>query len=237
MTIRRLFLWSVLPVGMVGVLALAGLSPIPAGSDALRAGQPAGGVPAGERVFRANCAMCHGPDAAGMMGMHPSLRGAIGRLSREGVEVTIRKGRNTMPPMPPFEGRLSDHEIADVVAYIASLPEGPRNFGPGDGMGGMMGGRERGERDGGIDTWIVWATAIALGAALATVALLLLRQRRPAPVDNARAVLDRRYAAGELTRRAGRRCCGYSATAASSALKTRRSSPAWLAKIRALAST
>ena len=69
--------------------------------------------------------MCHRQDAAGMMGMHPSLRGAVERLSREGVEVTIRKGRATQPPMPAFERRLSDQEIADVVAYIASLPPGP----------------------------------------------------------------------------------------------------------------
>ena len=75
--------------------------------------------------------MCHGSDASGMMGMHPSLRGAVERLSVEGVEVTIRKGRRTMPPMPLFEGRLSDQQIDDVLAYIDSLPAGPRNFGPG----------------------------------------------------------------------------------------------------------
>jgi hypothetical protein len=44
--------------------------------------------------------MCHGSDAARMTGTHPSLRGAVERLSSEGVEVTIRKGRTTMPPMP-----------------------------------------------------------------------------------------------------------------------------------------
>lgn len=176
-----------LVVGLVGVTGRAGAQPTE------------GDAPRGERVFEANCAMCHGSDATGMMGMHPSLRGAVGRLSPEGVEVTIREGRNTMPPMPSFEDRLSDQAIADVMAYIASLPEGPRNFGPGGGgMGGMMGGQ--GTNEGG-------SVAAVLGAALLVLAfsallVLLVRQRRLSGVGggDARSVLDRRYAAGEFTR-------------------------------------
>lgn len=58
---------SVLIVGLVTLAGAAGA-------------QPAGGDPErGERVFRAECAMCHGSDARGMMGMHPSLRGAVER--------------------------------------------------------------------------------------------------------------------------------------------------------------
>lgn len=101
----------------------------------------------GESLFQANCAMCHGADATGMMGMHPALRGAVERLTAEGVEVTIRNGRDTRPPMPAFGERLDDNDITDLVAYLETLPAGPRNFGPeadgamGDGgMGGMMGG-------------------------------------------------------------------------------------------------
>jgi cytochrome c6 len=73
---------------------------------------------AGREVFQANCAICHGADASGMMGMHPSLRGAVERLTLEGVEVTVRNGRDTMPPMPAFAGRLTDQEINDVIAYL-----------------------------------------------------------------------------------------------------------------------
>lgn len=87
-------------------------------------------VDAGRQIFESNCAMCHGSDASGMMGMHPSLRGAVERLTREGVEVTVRNGRDTDPPTPPFEGHLTDREIEHVIAYIDSLPPGPRNFGP-----------------------------------------------------------------------------------------------------------
>ncbi|MBW3603053.1 MAG: cytochrome c, partial [Actinobacteria bacterium] len=124
-----------------------------AGSAPPAAAAP-GDVQAGREVFEVNCAMCHGADAAGMMGMHPSLRGAVERLTREGVEVTVRNGRDTTPPMPAFAERLTDQQTDDVVAYVASLPEGPRNFGPGeqmtddDMMDRMMGGRDM--MDGGM---------------------------------------------------------------------------------------
>jgi ubiquinol-cytochrome c reductase cytochrome c subunit len=80
----------------------------------------------GREIFEQSCAMCHGQDASGMMGMHPSLRGAIERLSREGVEITIREGRSTTPPMPSFGNELTEEEIDDVAAYLDTLPVGPR---------------------------------------------------------------------------------------------------------------
>lgn len=150
---------------------------------------PHGDLAAGRRVFVANCAMCHGADASGMMGMHPSLRGAVDRLSREGVELTIRRGRRTQPPMPAWEGRLTDGQIDDVIAYIASLPAGPRNFGPEAG-GGMMGGGS-----GGMGGWWV-AALIAAGLLVALIAIEVVRRASVSP----RRLLDRRYASGELTR-------------------------------------
>jgi hypothetical protein len=140
-------------------------------------------------VFVANCAMCHGADASGMMGMHPSLRGAVDRLSRDGVEVTIRRGRRTQPPMPAWDGRLTDRQIDDVIAYIASLPAGPRNFGPEAG-GGMMGGGS-----GGRGGWWV-AALIAAGLLVALIVIEVVRRASVSP----RRLLDRRYASGELTR-------------------------------------
>ncbi len=155
-------------------------------------------VQAGEDVFRANCAMCHGADASGMMGMHPSLRGAVERLSREGVEVAIRQGRRTQPPMPAWEARLSDDEIDDVVAYIASLPTGPRNFGPGSG-GPMM--RQDNDDDSGRRGEVVLPLPFLVIAVLVVAGVLAaggwgLRRVRGQP----RRVLDRRYASGELSR-------------------------------------
>lgn len=151
----------------------------------------------GREVFSANCAMCHGSDASGMMGMHPSLRGAVARLTREGVEVTIRNGRATTPPMPAFAGRLTDREIEQVIAYLDTLPDGPRNFGP-DSEGGMMGGMMEG-----MSGWM-WLVPL-LVVVLALVAVLVLtRARGSRPGADAppspREVLDRRYAEGQLTR-------------------------------------
>ena len=153
-------------------------------------------VDAGRQVFQADCAMCHGSDASGMMGMHPSLRGAVDRLTREGVEVTIRNGRDTDPPMPPFEGRLTDREIEQVTAYIDSLPRGPRNFGPGTEGGGMMGGMMRG--------WMwVWPLLIVIVIALGALAVVRRSNGRRTPFTDDRSpreVLDQRYAAGEIER-------------------------------------
>lgn len=151
-------------------------------------------VDAGRQVFEANCAMCHGTDASGMMGMHPSLRGAVERLTREGVEVTVRKGRDTNPPMPGFEARLTDREIEQVIAYVGSLPPGPRNFGP-ETEGGMM--------DGMMSGWM-WIVPVLVLIVIALAVFAIARgfndRRTPSADPSPREVLDRRYAAGEIDR-------------------------------------
>ena len=172
-------------LALVAVIVVLGAATVPT----VAAGQQSGDPAKGREVFAANCAMCHGSDATGMMGMHPSLRGAIERLSREGVEVAIRQGRRTQPPMPAWEDRLSDGEIDDVIAYIATLPDGPRNFGPDGGSGMMMGGNA----DGMTAPLVVLLVVLAAAAA----GLIAWTARRAlSPVR----VLDRRYAAGELSR-------------------------------------
>jgi putative membrane protein len=158
----------------------------------------------GRLVFEQSCAMCHGSDASGMMGMHPSLRGAVERLTLEGVEVTVRNGRDTMPPMPAFEGRLTDQEINDVIAYLDSLPVGPRNFGAeGDGMMDMDG-----MMDGSMWSWLAWvALFLVVLAAIIIASIFVTRSlwkrgdgspssRRDAALD----ILKERYARGEIDR-------------------------------------
>lgn len=162
------------------------------------AAQEPGDPQQGRQLFEQNCAMCHDSDASGMMGMHPSLRGASERLSREGVEVTIRNGRDVMPPMPAFEGRLSDEEISDVIAYLDTLPVGSRNFGPGDGMmdgmGDMMG------RSGMGSTWFPWLLVGVLAIALIGMVIALIARSRAAGShrSQARRILEERYARGEI---------------------------------------
>ncbi|MBA2425986.1 MAG: c-type cytochrome [Actinobacteria bacterium] len=163
-----------------------------------RAGDPE----AGREVFEANCAMCHGSDASGMMGIHPSLRGAVERLTLEGVEVTMRNGRATNPPMPSFEGRLSEEELDDVVAYLDTLPVGPRNFGAED--GGMMG--MDGMMDGGMWSWLAWIALFLVVLAGFIIASVFVTRalwkrgdgRSSSPRDAALEILKERYARGEI---------------------------------------
>jgi mono/diheme cytochrome c family protein len=140
---------------------------------------PEGDAARGEAIYQANCAMCHGPGGTGMMGMHPALTGVVDRLTVEGVEVAIRNGRATRPPMPAFGNRLDDTDLTDLVAYLDSLPDGPRNFAhegdgqmvDGDGMGGM---RDRMMGDGNA---ALWTLVVILAAALAGVVGYLIASR------------------------------------------------------------
>lgn len=177
-----------------------------------------GDADSGEQLFQANCAMCHGDDATGMGGMHPALTGAVDRLSADGVAITIRKGRATTPPMPAFEDELTEGDVADLVAYLDSLPPGPRNFGPmqdgnmmDDGMtdDGMMGRM----MDDGMMTgqmWLQMLVGLLLLLAVTAIIVVLVAwvARKTARSstsaqgdgDNPRQVLDARYARGELSR-------------------------------------
>lgn len=92
--------------------------------------------------------------------------------------------------MPAWEGRLSDGEIDDVITYIATLPDGPRNFGSDGGSGMMMGG------DGDGMTAPLVLLVVVLTAAAAGLIAWTATRRALSPLQ----VLDRRYAAGELPR-------------------------------------
>ncbi len=115
-------------------------------------------------------------DATGMMGMHPALRGAVERLTVEGVEVTIRNGRDTRPPMPAYGGRLRDDDIDDLVAYLESLPAGPRNFGPGS-DNSSMGAEGMGMMRGGV-LLVVVAVLVLVAALAAATGYLIGRGRK-----------------------------------------------------------
>jgi mono/diheme cytochrome c family protein len=81
----------------------------------------AGDPEAGRNVFKANCAMCHGADASGMMRVHPSLRGAVERLTLEGVEVTVPQRARHDATNARVRSRLTDQEINDVIALSDTL--------------------------------------------------------------------------------------------------------------------
>ncbi len=78
------------------------------------AGDPAKGA----TVFATNCAVCHGAKGVGG-GVGPAL---IGENKRKDVSATVAWIKNPQPPMPKlYPSPLSQTDVADVAAYVASL--------------------------------------------------------------------------------------------------------------------
>ncbi len=73
-------------------------------------------VSAGQRVYAANCASCHGPAGAG--GIGPSLRD--NGLSREAMAAIIRGGKGTMPAYP----NLPERDLNALLDLIAGWQKG-----------------------------------------------------------------------------------------------------------------
>lgn len=67
---------------------------------------------AGEAVFDAHCAACHGTAGSGGSG------GALSGGDPSGVAEVVLLGEEDMPA---FDGDLDDQEIADVVAYVTEV--------------------------------------------------------------------------------------------------------------------
>jgi mono/diheme cytochrome c family protein len=103
---------------LTGLLAACGAQPGDPGGAQMQvdsARSPFASTPSqirGRKVFlRENCYICHGGRGGG--GMCPSLRG------REVDDGVIQDG--TGSGMPSFAGRVTDQEVQDLVAYIASM--------------------------------------------------------------------------------------------------------------------
>lgn len=70
-----------------------------------------GDVDAGELVYVAECADCHGADGTGGDGGPPINHG-------HGARHTVGQILYGGGTMPAFEGELVDQEVADVNAYV-----------------------------------------------------------------------------------------------------------------------
>lgn len=68
----------------------------------------------GQQLYSQNCVFCHGLNRQGVPPLYPPL--ANRNLDQETIQTTIREGRGVMPAFP----QLSDEEISDLSAYIAS---------------------------------------------------------------------------------------------------------------------
>jgi cytochrome c553 len=81
-----------------------------------------GDIDSGRRIY-ASCAVCHGDDGRGRPdGTFPQLAGQHRSVLIKQL-VDIRDGRRSNPIMAPYaEALIDSQEIADVTAYIATLP-------------------------------------------------------------------------------------------------------------------
>jgi mono/diheme cytochrome c family protein len=82
-------------------------------------------VAAGRRIYERKCASCHNSNGDGktiVAGHFPYANLIDGRWRSDGspaaIESQIRHGRD---PMPRFEGKLTDEEIRQTVAYVYRL--------------------------------------------------------------------------------------------------------------------
>jgi mono/diheme cytochrome c family protein len=86
------------------------------------AGQPSAG--AGESIFKAKCAMCHGADGGGdtTMGKKMKVRdlgsAEVQKQSDAELAEIIAKGK---PPMSGYEKSLDKEKIKQVVSYLREL--------------------------------------------------------------------------------------------------------------------
>ena len=80
---------------------------------------------AGERIFLRKCASCHNTNGDGktvVAGHFPYANLLDGKWRSDGsataIEKQIRQGHD---PMPKFQGKLTDEEIRQAVAYVLAL--------------------------------------------------------------------------------------------------------------------
>ncbi len=82
-------------------------------------------VAAGEALFAANCASCHGLDAQGQDGVAPSLVG----VGAAAVDFQVGTGRMPMqasgPQAPAKPAQFDQDQINQLAAWVASLGAGP----------------------------------------------------------------------------------------------------------------
>jgi mono/diheme cytochrome c family protein len=88
------------------------------------AGLRAQDVASGEKVYKAKCASCHGPDGKGETAAGKATKARdictaeVKAASDAAWTEIIAKGKNKMPA---YDKKISDAEVKDVIAYMRSL--------------------------------------------------------------------------------------------------------------------
>lgn len=73
----------------------------------------------GQKLYRQNCAMCHGMNGISTMATTPSFKRGQGLFKSDFVLLEhLKNGRNACPS---FMGILREQDMHDVIAYIRTL--------------------------------------------------------------------------------------------------------------------
>jgi mono/diheme cytochrome c family protein len=78
---------------------------------------PTGNSKRGEELYQASCVVCHGSQAAGAIG--PKLAGNPVLANDKAFWKVVHEGRHVMPPLNDV---LSDQQLADIRAWLQTLP-------------------------------------------------------------------------------------------------------------------
>ncbi len=98
-----------------GYLAqLGGAAKAEPAKPAAQAAASGGDAAAGEKIYAAQCAGCHGADGEG--GFGPALAGAAIVKDAAKFDEVVKKGRGSMPPY----ATLSDDDLANLRAFLAA---------------------------------------------------------------------------------------------------------------------
>lgn len=113
-----LLLLALLATGALYAVAM------PSSADAADAASDTNDITAGDKLFQANCATCHGPSAEGTSSA-PSLIG----VGAAAVDFQVGTGRMPMaisgPQVEAKPAQFDAEQTAQLAAYVASLGAGP----------------------------------------------------------------------------------------------------------------
>ena len=79
---------------------------------------------AGTDVYKSKCAGCHGPDGKGETAVGKTMKvkdlgsADVQKQSDADLTTIIEKGKK---PMPSYEGKLTQDQIAELVKYVRAL--------------------------------------------------------------------------------------------------------------------
>lgn len=74
----------------------------------------------GEEIYRQLCANCHADDLSGGLGPALGPRSSSAELPDEFLEVTITRGRGSMPS---FSSTLNDAQLDRLIGYIRTVQQ------------------------------------------------------------------------------------------------------------------